>query len=85
MFRWLSSLIEVWTWLRIVASPTIFGLILGGLVYYFFPNEIGILIWMVLALVGLILGIIWATKIWKKEGTSFFLFRINGKADTGKK
>ncbi len=85
MFRWLSYLIEVWNWLRIAASPIISGLAMGALVYYFLPNEIGIFIWMVLALSGFILGIIWATKIWKKEGTSFFLFRINGKADTDKK
>ena len=41
----------------------------------------GILFGGFVALCGLILGIMWATRIWKKQGTSTFMSRVNASPD----
>jgi hypothetical protein len=41
----------------------------------------GILIGGFVVLCGLILGIMWATRIWKKQGTSTFMSRVNTSPD----
>jgi len=41
----------------------------------------GILIGGFVVLCGLILGIMWATRIWKKQGTSTFMSRVNASPD----
>lgn len=84
MNRLFEYIIESINWLRIVASPTILGLIVGGVVYLNYQNETGTIIGGIIAIVGLILGIIWATRVWKTIGTTQFFSGINPPPDLDK-
>ena len=78
MQRFLELLVEIFSWLSIVASPTLIGLILGALFYLKCKNTfIGILGGILIATIGLILGIIWANKMKKKYGATNFMAGIN--------
>jgi multisubunit Na+/H+ antiporter MnhE subunit len=72
--EWIASFIA---WLEIVASPLIFGLIIGFIVHLKFPTLIGLIAGISIATLGLIIGIILATRIWKKRGTVEFMSRIS--------
>ncbi len=76
-----AYIIEVLCWLRIVASPTIMGGVAGFLLWKGVGGTSGILFGGFVALCGLILGIMWATRIWKKQGTSTFMSRVNASPD----
>lgn len=67
--------VEVLGWLRIVASPLIIGSIAGFVVYLAVKGIAGILLGSLIALAGLIAGIVWANKVWKKKGTMHFMSR----------
>ncbi|MHB1279315.1 MAG: hypothetical protein ACYC1Q_13070 [Bacteroidia bacterium] len=76
----MSRIFEYFTegigWIRIVLSPFLIGLALGALVYFSDPNETRLIIGIVLASLGLLVGILWATRIWKSTGTMWFLSRL---------
>lgn len=73
IFEWFAEIVG---WLRIVASPLFLGLIAGIVIYGFNPGGSGLLIGAIVALISLIIGIMWATKISKKQGTNQSLSRI---------
>lgn len=69
---------EVFGWLRIVASPFLAGLIIGGIVYLSRRDSIGLAIGIIVAFIGLVVGIVWATKVWRRKGTVNFISRFLG-------
>lgn len=73
IFEWF---VEILGWFRIVASPLFLGIIAGIVIYGFKPDNSGLLIGAIVVILSLIIGIIWATKVWKKQGTNQFLSRI---------
>ena len=64
-------------WIQIVASPLVIGSVIGLLVYDKFPTKIGIILGITISASGLVIGIIWATRIWKKRGTVEFMSRVS--------
>lgn len=76
--------IESINWLRIVVSPALIGLITGGIVYLYNPNLTGKVIGIIIALTGLIIGIIWASNIWKTMGTTNFFSGVRVPPDQDK-
>ena len=76
MFKFISFLVECINWIRIASSPTLIGLFIGGVFYYFFQNPTGKILWVICAIIGCILGVIWASRIWRKQGTTTFLSKI---------
>ncbi len=56
-------------WLQIVASPLLIGIVTGFIVYLAKPDFNGTIIGISIAALGLIIGIIWATRVWKRKGT----------------
>jgi hypothetical protein len=68
--------IEVVGWLEIVASPLFAGLMIGAVIYFSKPTILRLVIAVCMAAIGLIVGIILATRIWKKQGTMHFVSRI---------
>jgi hypothetical protein len=64
-----NFLLEVFGWIRIVASPFLIGALIGFGVYISKPDTTGLIIAIVIASIGLIIGIIWATKVWRKGST----------------
>lgn len=74
--RFFEFITEAIGWLQIVASPLIPGVVVGIVVYINYPSTTGLLIAILFPLLGLTLGLIWATRIWRKKGTVRFLSRI---------
>jgi chromate transport protein ChrA len=75
---------EIVGWLQIVLSPTLLGIVFGFGIYHYFPNQNGMVLGMVSAIIGLIIGIIWATVKYKTTGTIEFLSRISSTPDLDK-
>lgn len=68
---------EIMGWLQIAASPLLIGALIGGAVYLSNPTPGRLAIGILIALAGLIIGIAWATYVWKKKGTINFVSRID--------
>lgn len=77
-------LLEILGWLKIVISPTLIGALIGGLLYLYYKNETGVYLGVSIAVLGLVVGVIWATNIWKKQGTMNFLSRTNASPELNK-
>jgi len=71
-----ETFIEILGWIRIVISPLLFGLIIGAVIYFSRSNILTLIIGIVISLIGLIIGIVWANKVWKRKGTMEYMSRI---------
>ena len=76
IFKVFEFITEIIGWLQIVASPLLIGLAIGSIVYFPNPSLTRLILGIIISTIGLVLGIIWATKKWKGRGTIFFLSRI---------
>ncbi len=83
--RILEIFVEILSWLRIMVSPLIIGVGVGFLVYDNNPNNTGMSIGIIISLISLLVGIIGATKVWRKTGTSNFMSRINATPELNNK
>ncbi|NLO70027.1 MAG: hypothetical protein GX102_03595 [Porphyromonadaceae bacterium] len=86
MTKLFEKITELIGWLQIMASPFFIGLLIGSIVY--FPNQTTttLIIGLIISLVGLVIGIILATKIYKsKNGTIWFLSRTIATPELDKK
>jgi hypothetical protein len=70
-----DQLMEIVGWLQIAVSPTIVGIVLAFFLYYFIPNIVGLALAIVVAVAGLVTGIVWATKKWRQKQTIAFMSR----------
>jgi hypothetical protein len=72
---------EVIGWLQIVASPFLISSIIGAIIY--FPNSTQTNLFIAIAIIalGLVVGILWANKIWKTKGTMWFVSQISATPD----
>jgi hypothetical protein len=75
-----KSLFEYFTeiigWLQIVASPFLISLVIGAVIYFSKPDATRLIIASIIVIFGLIIGIIWATRVWRRKGTIHFMSRI---------
>jgi hypothetical protein len=83
--RIIEIFVEILSWLRIMASPLIIGVGIGILVYDNNPNSMGMAIGVIISFIGLLFGIIGATKVWRKTGTSNFMSRVNASPELNNK
>ncbi len=67
---------EVTGWLQIILSPLLAGLIIAAIIYFSNPSTPRMIIAITVALIGLIVGIIFAIRVWKKKGTVHFVSRV---------
>jgi len=67
---------EVVGWLQIVAFPLSIGLLVGACIYFSNPSTERLVIGSVIVITGLITGIVFATRVWKKQGTMHFVSRV---------
>ena len=97
MHKFFEIITEIVGWIQIVLSPTLLGIGFGFGIYYYFPNQNGMIFGIIVSIIGLVFGLIWATKKLKTTGTIHFLSRIsatpeldnvekteNGKTESGK-
>lgn len=86
MSKLLENIFEAIGWLRIVASPLLIGLAIGSFIYFPEPNSVRLAMGIGVAVVGLLVGVLWANKIWKSgHGTMSFLARITATPELDKK
>ena len=76
IFRVFEFITEAIGCLQIVASPLLIGLIIGAIIYFTEPTTTRLIIGIIVAVAGLLVGIIWAIKQWKGKGTIWFMSRI---------
>ncbi len=81
MAKWITSIIA---WLQIVASPLFIGIVIGFIVYYNIPSITGLVLGIVISAIGLIIGVVWASRVWKKRGTVEFISEIKSSPDFDK-
>ncbi|ESU24007.1 hypothetical protein FLJC2902T_32050 [Flavobacterium limnosediminis JC2902] len=84
MHKIFELITEIIGWIQIVISPTLIGLGIGFIIYCNFENAFGLISGIALSLIGLILGIILATKKFKTTGTIHFLSRVSATPELDK-
>jgi hypothetical protein len=84
-FKLFELMTELIGWVEIMISPTLIGGMVGVGVYFYFENLTGKVIGISIAAIGLLIGVIWATKIFKsKKGTIHFMSRISATPELDK-
>ena len=81
MHRVFEYIMEIIGWLQIVASPLLIGLGIAAFIYFPNPTEIRLIIAIIVALLGLVIGIVWANRIWKTKGTMWFVSQVSATPD----
>jgi hypothetical protein len=77
-FKCFELMTEIIGWVEIMISPTLITGIIGVGIYFYFQNFTGKIIGISIASIGVLIGILWATKIFKsKKGTVHFMSRIS--------
>ena len=77
-----SRFIEYYSFFKIVLSPLLAGAVIGFALYMYFDRDTtGTVLFGIFLLTGLIVGIIWATKVNKKYGAHHFISRVDASED----
>jgi disulfide bond formation protein DsbB len=76
MFKILESIPKIFAWLQIAVSPLVIAIIIGGIIYLYKPNNFTLIIAIVITIIGLAIGIIWASRVWKKKGTVEYMAKL---------
>lgn len=76
IFRIFELITESIGWLQIVASPLLIGLVVGAIIYFPNPTNTRLVLGIIVATIGLVIGVILAAKQWKGKGTIWFMSRI---------
>lgn len=71
-----ETIMEIIGWLQIFASPFVIALFIGAVVYFAKSDVLGLILAILIVVVGIVVGAIWATKVWKKRGTMQFMSKI---------
>jgi hypothetical protein len=86
MFRVIAVCFEIVGWVLIALSPSIIGGILGGIVFLWLDSELGIVLGIMIFSLGVIIGVLWATYVFKsKNGTIHFMSRVMATPELDKK
>ena len=71
-------------WVQIVISPIIISILLAVVVYYFKQDRIGLILGILILVGGIITGIVWATRIYRKRGTVNFMAKVSSNPELDK-
>lgn len=74
-------MLEIFGWIRIVLSPILVAFLIAAPIYFNKPDNTGLILSIIILFAGLIIGIVWATRVWKKQGTQQFLSQISASPD----
>ncbi len=79
--KFLEKLIAFFNYLKIAASPTLFGFIISAIVYANKPDTVGQILAIIIAISGIVCGVLLANWAKRKVGTTEFMSRINASPD----
>lgn len=86
MSKFLENISEIIGWFQIAISPTLIGVLIGIFIYYSNPSSERMIFGILVGIIGLIVGIVFATKIYKsKKGTIWFLSRTSASPELDEK
>jgi len=75
---------EIIACLQIAISPIIISILLAAAVYYYKQDRIGLILSIIILLAGIITGVIWATRIYRKRGTVNFMAKVSSNPELDK-
>jgi hypothetical protein len=78
MINLVEKFVHFLGWMRFVISPLLLFSIFGFVFYLKYKGNFGLIGGIIIAVIGLALGIFWAESIRRKEGTMEVLSRENG-------
>jgi FtsH-binding integral membrane protein len=81
LLKLIENLIGAYSYLRIVASPLLIGLIAGIVVYANKQDTTGLILAICIAIAGLVIGILLANWAKRKMGTVAFVARVDASPD----
>jgi hypothetical protein len=81
MHRVFEYIFEIIGWIQIVASPFIMGLGIAAFIYFPNPTYTRLFFGIIVAVLGLVIGIVWANKIWKTKGTMWYISQVSATPD----
>lgn len=73
VFLFLTELVGC---IRIALSPILISFLISAIIYYHYPTDASLVIAGILILAGGVIGVVWARKAFKGNGTIWFLSRI---------
>ena len=65
LFKLLLIITAILGWLEIVAFPLLIGISTGFIIHLSKPGKKGIILWVIVALLGILIGVIRQTKVEK--------------------
>ena len=80
----LAFLIDVCSWLKIIASPFLIAVVIAIIIYLNVSGTLGLVLSVSMLLFGLVVGVVLALRIWEKQGTTTFLARIHATPELDK-
>ena len=80
----LAFLIDVYSWLKIIASPFLIAVVIAIIIYLNVSGTLGLVLSVSMLLFGLVVGVILASRIWVMQGTTTFLARIHATPELDK-
>ncbi len=81
-----ETITEIIGWCKIAISPILIGGIIGAIIYFNMQSTLGIILASIPAIAGIVVGVLWATKVYKtKEGTMHFISRVDATPELDKK
>ena len=85
MHKTFELITEIVGWILIALSPTLIGIAVGLAFYFNLPNDFGLISGNLIAITGLTIGIIWATKKFRTTGTIHFLSTVSATPELDRK
>ncbi len=79
--KFIEKIINIFSYLKIVASPTLIGILIGIIIYSNKTDTVGLFISIIVIACGLILGIIFAKWAKKNGGATELLSNVNATPD----
>jgi len=73
-----EKFVALLSWVQIMIAPFSGGVIIGFIIWGNNQNTMGLSIGIGFAVLGLVLGILWAEKIRRKNGTMNFIAKARG-------
>lgn len=84
MIKFLQKSVTFFAWSRIILSPLLIAAFLGFALYCSMPTNLGLILGIGLAILGLIAGIVLAKRANKREGVIEFVSRVNASPELNK-
>jgi hypothetical protein len=81
MLKAIAAFVDAVSVLRIIAAPVLIAAFIALFIYFGWPSIATAILAALLILVGLVIGILWARRVTKKESASAFMAHVETSPD----